>query len=215
LITRWLALVGKETRFVSGLRYTDEETLEVVRMVLGGLVNGEIVARLGAAGARAVGLTGSDDRLLQATMRDDGTGLVGNVSRVTPRPVETLLEAGYVVVVAPVAVSERGEFLNVNADTAAAEVAAALGARRLVFLTDVQGVSDGTETGARRILPTDEARDLVARGVIDGGMIPKVEACIRVLSAGCAGQIVDGRQPHALLEALVRPAEVGTTVVAA
>ena len=209
-ITHWLARIGKETRFVDGLRYTDAETLEIVRMVLAGLVNGEVTARLVAAGTRAVGLSGSDDHLLVATVRDERFGLVGEVTEVNPRPINALLDAGYVAVIAPLAVTGGGEFLNVNADTAAGEIAVALGHTRLVFLTDVDGIADGTRN-IRRLDPL-AARQLIADGVITGGMIPKVEACLRALSHTPEAQIVDGRRPHVLLEALAHPGQVGTTV---
>jgi acetylglutamate kinase len=210
LITHWLERIGKETHFVDGLRYTDAETLDVVRMVLGGLVNGEVTARISAAGGRAVGVSGSDDRLLIADQRDERYGLVGEVRAVNTRPVEALLEAGYIVVVAPLAITAVGEFLNVNADTAAGEIALALGADRLVFLTDVDGISDGQQT--LRHLEPDGARALIGSGVIAGGMIPKVEACIRALGQTGEAQIVDGRRPHILLEAIAPQASVGTIV---
>ncbi len=210
LITAWLARIAKETRFVGGLRYTDEETLDVVRMVLGGLVNGEIVARLGLAGVRAIGLSGSDDRLLQAAPRDPALGLVGDVTSVNPAPLRLALDSGYVAVVAPVAVAEGGGFLNVNADTAAAQIALALGANRLIFFTDVDGISD--TSGPRRRLDPAEARRLIAAGVVTGGMIPKVDASLLALSHVGEALIVDGRQPHALLDALLKPAALGTTV---
>ena len=210
LITHWIKRIGKKAHFVDGLRYTDSETLEVVRMVLGGLVNGEVTARITAAGGRAVGLSGSDDNLLVAVQRAERHGLVGEVQAVNPRPIEALLEAGYIVVVAPLAVTQAGEFLNVNADTAAGEIALALGADRLVFLTDVDGISDGRET--LRHLTPDGARALIASGVIDGGMIPKVEACVRALGQTGEAQIVDGRRPHVLLEAIATRASLGTIV---
>lgn len=209
-ISSWLERMGKQTHFVGGLRYTDPETLEVVRMVLGGLVNGEVVARIGAAGGRAVGLTGADDRLLEAEVRDRQLGLVGEVAAVNPQPIHTLLDAGYIVVVAPLAVSADGSFLNVNADTAAAEIAVALGATRLVFLTDVDGISDGSEP-VRRLSPA-KARQLISQGIVAEGMIPKVEGSVRVVGAGRAAQIVNGRRPHAALQALTSPEGVGTLV---
>ncbi len=212
-ITGWLDRIGKQTRFVHGLRYTDGETLDVVRMVLSGLVNGEIVARLGQAGGRAVGLSGADDALLVASVRDSEVGLVGEVTGVNPAPIRGLADMGYIVVVSPVAVDGSGGFLNVNADTAAVEIAVALGAERLVFLTDVAGIRGADGAVVRRLLP-DEARAWIASGVINGGMIPKVEACIRALVGTGGAQIVDGRQPHVLLAALAGRGAVGTTLVA-
>jgi acetylglutamate kinase len=209
LITSWLSRIGKETRFVRGLRFTDEETLDVVRMSLSGLVNGEVVARIGFAGGHAVGLTGTDDRLLLASVRDEALGLVGEVDTVNPRPIQVLLDAGYIVVVAPVAVAADATFLNINGDTATAAVSTALGADRLVFLTDVDGVR-GVDGHPIRRMAEGEARRLIAEGVISGGMIPKVEACLYSLARTAEAQIVDGRRPHALVEALTSPTGVGT-----
>lgn len=212
LITSWLDRIGKETRFVDGLRYTDDETLEVVRMVLGGLVNGDIVARLTHAGVKAVGLAGSDDGLLVARTRGERVGFVGDIVAVNVAPVELLLTRSYTVVVAPIAVDGGGGFLNVNADTAAAEIAIALGADSMLFLTDVAGVSDGSGGPPLRNLSQKDARRLMASGVIVGGMIPKVEGCISVQGRTGRAQIIDGRRPHAVLEALVHPDDVGTTI---
>jgi acetylglutamate kinase len=212
LITSWLERVGKMTRFVEGLRYTDEETLDIVRMVLSGLVNGEIVARLAEAGVAAVGLSGSDDSLLVARRRDEAVGLVGEISAVNARVITLLLERGYSVVVAPVAVDGAGGFLNVNADTAAAEIAVALDADCMMFMTDVDGVSDGPGTDPMRTLSERDARRLVADGVISGGMIPKVQGCVSARSDTRRAQIIDGRRPHAVIEALLHPDEVGTTI---
>ncbi len=211
-ITGWLERIGKKSHFVHGLRYTDGETLDVVRMVLSGLVNGEVVARLGQAGGRAIGLSGADDALLVAEVRDPDVGLVGEVTRVNPAPIRALADMGYIVAVSPVAVDGAGGFLNVNADTAAAEIAVALGAERLVFLTDVAGIKGSDGAVAQRLAP-DEARAWIASGVINGGMIPKVEACIRALAGTNGAQIVNGRQPHVLLAALGGREAMGTTLV--
>ena len=212
LITHWLARIGKETRFVKGLRYTDEETLDVARMVLGGLVNGEIVARVVAAGAPAIGLCGSDDGMLRASVRDAELGLVGEIDAVHAAPIKIVAEAGDIVVIAPLATTADDAFLNVNADTAAGEIAAALGASRFVSLTDVDAVSDGT--GPLRRLSLRDVEDLIANGAITGGMIPKVEACTRALTAARAAHIVNGRTPQVLLDVVRNPEAVGTMVVA-
>ncbi|MPZ14085.1 MAG: acetylglutamate kinase [Chloroflexi bacterium] len=211
LITAWLGRIGKETHFVRGLRYTDEDTLDVVRMVLSGLVNGEVVARIGASGGRAVGLSGSDDGMLQAVARDSELGLVGEVTSVHLAPVECVLDAGYIAVIAPVAVTEEGSFVNVNADTVAGELAAALGADRLVFFTDVDGIADGAGEPQRR-LSTRQAQRLIADGIITGGMIPKVDAASHALSRGGEVRILDGRRPHALVDVLLRPTTIGTVL---
>jgi acetylglutamate kinase len=213
LITAWLKRVGKETHFVDGLRYTDAETLDMARMVLVGLVNTELVARLGALGARAWGLCGADGRLLRAAVRDERLGLVGEVEQVDVRVFDLLIGDGYLPVVAPVAVSAAGQCLNVNADTVAGEVAAVVGASELVFLTDVPGIQDGQGARLARLTGEDCAR-LVADGVIHGGMLPKVAACRRAAAAGATSRILDGRHPYALLAELAAAASGGTTIVA-
>jgi acetylglutamate kinase len=213
LITAWLDRMGKETRFVDGLRYTDEETLDIVRMVLGGLVNGEVVARLGQAGVKAIGLSGSDDKLLVAEVRDERLGRVGDIVSVNAAPILLQLDRDCAVAIAPVAVDGKGNgFLNVNADTAAAQIAIALDADALIFLTDVAGVSDGSDNGPIHSLTESEARRLMGSGVIAGGMIPKVDGCLSAQSAKRRAQIIDGRQPHAVIQALLNPESVGTTV---
>jgi acetylglutamate kinase len=213
MITSWLARIGKETRFVEGLRHTDAETLDVARMVLIGLVNSGLVAQLGALGAKAWGLSGVDGRLLAASVRDERLGFVGEVERVDADVLTTLFERGYVPVIAPIAVSAEGQCLNVNADTVAGVVAAAIGAEELVFLTDVPGIQDAAGARIARLTPA-ECAALAAEGVIHGGMLPKVDACRRAAEAGATSQIVDGRQPYALLRALCVP-ESGGTVIAA
>ncbi len=213
LITNWLARIGKETRFVEGLRHTDAETLDVARMVLVGLVNTELVAQLGALGARACGLSGADGRLLLASVRDERLGFVGEVEQVNLAVLRLLLEQGYVPVIAPIAVSAAGQCLNVNADTVAGVVAAAVGAEELVFLTDVPGIQDAAGARLARLTPAACAA-LAAEGVIHGGMLPKVDACRRAAEAGATSQIVDGRSSYALLRALCAP-ESGGTVIAA
>ncbi|HEY7064672.1 MAG TPA: acetylglutamate kinase [Chloroflexota bacterium] len=213
LITSWLARIGKETRFIEGLRHTDAETLDVARMVLVGLVNTELVAQLGALGAKAVGLSGADGRLLLASVRDERLGFVGEVERVDTAFLARIFSGGYVPVIAPIAVSTDGQCLNVNADTVAGVVAAAIGAEELVFLTDVPGIQDAAGVPLARLTPA-ECAALAAEGVIHGGMLPKVDACRRAAEAGATSQIVDGRQPYALLRAICA-LESGGTVIAA
>jgi acetylglutamate kinase len=211
LITRWLDRIGKETRFVDGLRHTDAETLDVARMVLLGLANSELVAQLGALGARAMGLSGADGRLMLASVRDPRLGLVGEIERVDADLLAWLYERGYVPVIAPIAVSAQGQCLNVNADTVAGVVAAAVGAEELVFLTDVPGIQDAGGSRLARLTP-EQCAALTAEGVIHGGMLPKVDACRRGAEAGATSQIVDGRPPYALLRALCAPESSGTII---
>ena len=209
VLTDWLARIGKEAVFVDGLRQTDAETLEVAVMALAGKVNKELVALLQSAGTPAVGLCGIDGGLLRARRQTQpDLGFVGIVEHVDPRPLELLAEAGYVPVVAPIALGPDGP-LNVNADTVAGDVARRLGAATLLFLTDVPGVKDRAGT----VLPAlDRARaDALKReGVITGGMIPKVDACLRVLDRVARASILDGGRPHAISEHLLEGHTFGT-----
>jgi acetylglutamate kinase len=206
LISEWLKLHDVPTRFERGLRVTDERTLEVVVAVLAGVVNKGLVAALAAAGARAVGLSGADGGLLKAQLLDEKLGFVGEVTEVDTRPLLDLLDDGFVPVVAPVAVEWRGEaptgqLLNINADTAAGAAAEALAARWLVFLTDVPGIRD--EDGQTvPTLPAARANALSEAGVVQGGMIPKVEACLGAAGSGCRSVIADGRRTGALIDAI-------------
>jgi acetylglutamate kinase len=203
VITDWLEKRGIATKFVHGERVTDEATLEVVVAVLAGLVNKEIVAAINSLGGKAIGISGVDGGLIQSRIKDKELGYIGAVVKVTPAPLEVLLKSGYVPVVAPVSLhagkpGKAPKVLNINADAVAGEIAAAIGADRLIFLTDVVGVCD--QSG--NLLPhlsLDEAEALITSGVASGGMIPKIRACLRALSGTLTTCIIDGRQPHALL----------------
>ncbi len=204
VITDWLEKQGIATRFVHGERVTDEATLEVVVSVLAGLVNKEIVAAINSLGGKAIGISGVDGAFIQGRVKEKELGYIGEVVKVNPAPLEALLKSGYIPVVAPVSLhaadkpEKAPKVLNINADAVAGEVAAAIGAERLIFLTDVVGVCD--QSG--NLLPnlsSDEAEALMASGVASGGMIPKINACLRALSSTAITRIIDGRQPHALL----------------
>ncbi len=214
-ITQWLDKQGVPTKFVRGLRVTDARSLQVVVAVLAGLVNKELVAGLQAMGGRAMGLCGADGGLLEARVMDPALGFVGEVTRVDMAPLRAVLDAGCIPVVAPIALQspsrDGGVLLNVNADTVAGEIAVAAGARRLVFLTDVPGILDGAGALMPR-LTTAEARGLTAKGVVAGGMIPKVEACLRSLACTEESLIMDGRSSHVLLAAVEGHGE-GTRIV--
>lgn len=197
-ITEWLDKHGLESRFVRGLRVTDDATLEVVVAVLAGLVNKRLVAELQARGATAIGLSGADGAILRARRFDAELGYVGEVVAVDPKVIRAAVVASGIVVLAPIAVEAEGEtirpqLLNVNADTAAGEVAAALRADRLVFLTDVPGVLDANGD-VRRRLDASEARELIETEAVRGGMIPKVTAALRAAEASVRTTIVDGRE---------------------
>jgi acetylglutamate kinase len=204
IITDWLEKRGISTRFVNGERVTDEATLEVVVSVLAGLVNKEIVADINSGGGNAVGISGVDGGLIQGKIKDKKLGYIGEVVKVNLTPLEALLKSGYIPVVAPVSlnagkISKAPRVLNINADAVAGEIAAAIGAERLIILTDVVGVCDQSSNLLPRLSP-DEAEALLASGVASGGMIPKIKACLRALSGTRVTRIIDGRQPHALLK---------------
>lgn len=212
-ISDWLQRIGKQPVFVGGLRVTDADTLEVAVMVLAGKVNKELVALLQAAGIRAVGLSGVDGGLVRARRRcNPDLGLVGDVEAIYARLIHCVAEAGYVPVIAPIAAAASGEILNVNADTVAGELACALEADALLFLTDVAGVRDRRGKVIRFVDPALADR-LRREGVIAGGMIPKVEACVRALDGARAAAIVDGSQPHAIRQLLIERCSGGTTFV--
>jgi acetylglutamate kinase len=202
VVTEGLSRLGIATRIVDGLRATpDHQTLQVVVGVLCGVVNKELVAAIQSRGGRAIGLSGIDGRLIEAKVKNEELGLIGEVVKVNPEPVEILLKEGYIPVIAPSGFGvEKAKPLNVNADPAAGALAAALGAEMLILLTDVAGVMDGSGKLLPRLSP-EEARSLINSGVIAGGMIPKVEACLTALATVPLTQIVDGRVPYALAEA--------------
>jgi acetylglutamate kinase len=203
-ISDWLARLDTPTRFVRGLRVTDAATLEVATAVLAGLVNKQLVAELSTAGGRVVGLSGADGGLLEAEYEDEELGFVGRLTGVHLELLETVLSAGFLPLVAPIAILKGqapAQLLNVNADTVAGELAAALRADRLVFLTDVDGIRGAEGTTLRR-LGRVETESLLATGTIAGGMIPKVQAALHAGSSGARALIVDGRRPHSLLESL-------------
>jgi acetylglutamate kinase len=215
IITDWLEKRGIPTRFVNGERVTDEATLEVVVSVLVGLVNKEIVADINAPGGMAIGISGVDGGLIQGRVKDKRLGYIGEVVKVNPAPLEALLKSGYIPVVAPVSLhaaksAKAPKVLNINADAVAGEIAAAISAERLIILTDVVGVCDRSGNLLPHLSP-GEAEALLASGVVSGGMIPKIKACLRALSGTPLTRIIDGRQPHALLRE-IKGKGGGTTI---
>jgi acetylglutamate kinase len=217
--SEWLARLGIPSSFVNGLRITDGETMKVVAAALGGLVNKELVVAIQALGGRAVGLSGCDGNLLWASVKSPDMGYVGEVVAVDPTPLKLLLKAGYVPVVAPVSfgsVEGRVMLLNVNGDTAAGEIAGSLAAQKLIFLTDVDGIHDDSKQVVHK-LNLAEAKDMLVSGTASGGMIPKIEASIRALTATQVVRIIDGRAAHALRDDVSRQARKsksgGTTIV--
>jgi acetylglutamate kinase len=217
--------MGKKPAFVSGQRVTDEETMDIVEMVLGGKVNKEIVSLINQAGGTAVGLTGKDGGLIQAkklkmTKKSEGTGepelidlgLVGEVTEIRPGTLTALEQAGFIPVIAPVGAGAAGETYNINADIVAGAVAGALKAEKLILLTDQAGILDKD----KNLIPTlnkKKVEALVNSGVIAGGMLPKTKSCFEALDAGCAKvHIIDGRVPHALLLEIFTKEGIGTEI---
>ena len=211
MISEWQGRMGLEPKFVDGRRYTDEMTLDLARMVLIGKANSDLVAHLVSLGGRAVGLSGIDGGLIKARLRDPKLGLVGEVTEVDLGPVKALMDAGYLVVVAPSATDGEGQPLNVNADSIAGDIARAFGAEKLVMFTDVDGVRDKSGN-VLSALTIEQVNAYIASGEISGGMIPKVEACVRALDTVPRAHILDGRVPHALLAELFTDAGVGTMI---
>ena len=216
-ITEMLNKIGKESKFVDGLRYTDEETMEVVQQVLCGKVNKNLVATLNRMGGKAVGLCGMDAGMFQAKKLDEKYGLVGEITAVEPQMVEDALKDGYIPVVSTVAQGIDGEnSYNINADTAAAKLATALKAEKLILLTDVRGLmmdpkNDNTLLPVVRL---SQVPGLVQDGVIKGGMIPKVECCVEAVRSGVENAVIlDGRIPHSILIELLSDEGIGTMLM--
>ena len=223
-IGKTMERMGKIPSFVAGQRVTDQETMDIVEMVLGGKVNKEIVNLISQAGGMAIGLTGKDGGLIQAKKTkvsktsDTGEtesidiGLVGEVTDVRPGALVALDEGGFIPVIAPIGVGSKGETYNINADVAAGAIAGALKAEKLILLTDQAGILDKE----KKLIPTldkKKAEALIQQGVIAGGMLPKTQSCFKALDAGCAKvHIIDGRVPHALLLEIFTQAGVGTEI---
>ena len=215
-INQWLTRLQIQPQFRDGLRVTDADTMDVVEMVLVGRVNKQIVNGLNLVGGKAVGICGADGSLVAARALGSSHGLVGEVASVNPSVLHPLLEAGYIPVISSVAPDHAGQMHNINADTVAGELAAALQAEKLILLTDTAGIlrDRADPTSLIRQVTLGEARALIAEGVVAGGMTPKTECCVRALAQGVgAAHIVDGRVPHSLLLEVFTNAGIGTMVV--
>ena len=214
-ITAWQKRLGIEPAFVNGLRVTDAPTMEVVKMVLTGKIGPNLVSRIHRLGGQAVGMSGEDGPTLLVRPRgsEDGRdlGYVGEVDQVNPEPIEAVLEQGRIPVIASVGLGVDGEAYNVNADTVAAELTVALGASKLIMLTDVEGVR-GADGALVSSVDRGAAQDLLESGAVSGGMIPKLRAALRALEAADAAHIIDGRVSHSLLLELLTERGVGTMV---
>ena len=214
-ITELMEKLGKKSEFVGGLRVTDKETVDIVQMVLAGKVNKTLVALLEKHGGNAMGISGMDGKLIQATMKDEKLGYVGKITKVNIQPIADLLEKGYIPVVSTLGYDKEGNIYNINGDTAAAWIAGALGAKRLIMMTDVAGILRDKNDPDSLIpnISIPEAEKLFEENVINGGMIPKVQCCIDAINAGVQKVIImDGRVPHSILMELLTDEGAGTMV---
>jgi acetylglutamate kinase len=216
-INEMLNKTGKESKFVDGLRVTDEETMDIVQMVLAGKVNKDLVNLVEIAGGKAVGLSGVDGRLIKATMKDERLGYVGEITDINIEPITDMLDMGYIPIISTIGCDDEGKLYNINADTAAARIAGKLGAESMLTMTDIAGLlmdKDDPETLISRV-SVSEVPQLVADGVISGGMIPKIQCCVEAIRRGVKKVfIIDGRVPHSILMELLTNAGLGTMFTA-
>lgn len=215
-ISETMKKLGKQAQFVNGLRVTDKETVDIVQMVLAGKVNKTLVNLLQMKGGHAVGVSGIDGGIIEAAMKDEALGYVGKITRIRPQPITDLLEKNYIPVVSTVASDRQGNTYNINGDTAAAFIAGALNAERLIMMTDIAGILRDKDDPSTLIpaLTVSEARKLFGEGVISGGMIPKVDCCIEAIEKGVKHVVImDGRVPHSILMELLTDEGAGTMVM--
>ena len=208
--------LGKEAVFIDGLRVTDKETVDIVQMVLAGKINKSLVNLIQMKGGHAVGLSGIDGGILEARIKDQRLGFVGEITKVRPQPIQDLLEKNYIPVVSTVASDRQGNTYNINGDTAAAYLAGALGAERLIMMTDIAGILMDKDDPSTLIshITVSNARKLYDEGIISGGMIPKVDCCIEALEHGVNNVVImDGRIPHSILMELLTDEGAGTMVM--
>ena len=215
-ISETMKRLGKQAQFVNGLRVTDKETVDIVQMVLAGKVNKTLVNLLQMKGGHAVGLSGIDGGIIEATMKDEALGYVGKITRIRTQPITDLLEKNYIPVISTVASDRQGNTYNINGDTAAAYIAGALNAERLIMMTDIAGILRDKDDPGTLIpaLTVKEAKKLFDEGVISGGMIPKVDCCIEAIGKGVKHVVImDGRVPHSILMELLTDEGAGTMVM--
>ena len=215
-ISQTMKRLGKEAVFIDGLRVTDKETVDIVQMVLAGKINKTLVNLIQMKGGHAVGLSGIDGGILEAKVKDERLGFVGEITKVRPQPITDLLEKNYIPVVSTVASDRMGNTYNINGDTAAAYLAGALGAERLIMMTDIAGILMDKNDPSTLIpsITVSEAKKLYDNGIISGGMIPKVDCCIEALEHGVNNVVImDGRIPHSILMELLTDEGAGTMVM--
>ena len=214
-ISSMMKQLGKEAVFVNGLRVTDKETIDIVQMVLAGKVNKDLVNLIQTKGGHAVGLSGIDGGIIEATIKDEALGYVGEITKIRTQPITDMLEKNYIPVVSTVASDRQGNVYNINGDTAAAYIAGALEAERLIMMTDIAGVLRDKDDPSTLIphITVEEAKALYDEGVISGGMIPKVDCCIDAIGHGVKNVVImDGRIPHSILMELLTDEGAGTMV---
>ena len=214
-ISQTMEKMGKQPAFIDGLRVTDQETVDIVQMVLAGKVNKNLVNLLQMKGGHAVGLSGIDGGILEATIKDEQLGFVGRITKVRTQPITDLLEKGYIPVISTVAGDRQGHVYNINGDTAAAVIAGALEAERLIMMTDIAGILMDKDDPSTLIphVTVNEAKKLYETGVVSGGMIPKVDCCIEAINHGVKHVVImDGRIPHSILMELLTDEGAGTMV---
>ncbi|MBQ9806721.1 MAG: acetylglutamate kinase [Clostridia bacterium] len=214
-ISELMQKLGKKPEFVNGLRVTDKETVDIVQMVLAGKVNKTLVNLLEMKGGKAMGISGMDGCLIESRMKDERLGYVGEITGINISPVEDLLEKGYIPVISTLGCDREGNAYNINGDTAAAYIAGALNAERLIMMTDIEGLLRDKDDPTTLIpnITVAEANELKKTGVISGGMIPKIDCCIEAIRAGVQNVIImDGRVPHSILMELLTDEGAGTMV---
>ena len=215
-ISETMVKLGKKAEFVNGLRVTDKETVDIVQMVLAGKVNKTLVNLLEMKGGKAMGISGMDDRLIEAKIRDEKLGYVGDITKINISPVIDLLEKGYIPVISTLGCDKDGNTYNINGDTAAAYIAGAMKAERLIMMTDIAGILRDKDDPKTLIpdITIDEAKALYEEGIISGGMIPKVDCCIEAIHEGVENVIImDGRVPHSILMEILTDEGAGTMVM--
>ena len=214
-ISEMMAKLGKKTEFVDGLRVTDKETVEIAQMVLAGKVNKTLVNLIESKGGKAMGISGMDGRLIEAKIKDERLGYVGKITNINIAPVMDLLEKNYIPVISTIGCDREGNSYNINGDTAAAFIAGALGAERLIMMTDIAGILRDRDDPSSLIhyVSIEEAEELKKQGIVSGGMIPKVECCVEAIREGVKNVVImDGRVPHSILMELLTDEGAGTMV---
>ena len=214
-INSMLKKLGKKTEFVDGLRVTDKETVDIAQMVLSGRINKKLVNLVDSKGGRAIGISGVDGKLIEAEMQDPRLGYVGRITKINIKVVNDLLDNGYIPIISSIGWNSDGSFYNINADTAAARIAGALEAERLIMMTDIDGVLRDKDDPSTLIsdITVDEAKELYTEGVISGGMIPKVDCCIEAINRGVKNVvIIDGTKSHSILMELLTDEGAGTLI---